>query len=193
MSEMFRDESWDKGCVVDLRSLESTNCFCGDPQAVAAALKDVPTDAVHLIDSGDYHYLTLFFLQRIKEPFQLLLIDNHPDDQPAAFAPDTLSCGGWVKTAKETITNLKAVSWNKKAEGGLPVYVSIDMDYLDRAEARTDWTQGSASLSGLAALLPEAEILGADICGGLTADKGGLPEDFRINTLTREKIIELVI
>ena len=192
MSEMFLDEDWNIGTVVDLRNLEETNCFCGRPEELSGHLADIPLDAIHLIDSGDYHYLTLFFLQRIQVPFQLLLIDNHPDDQPTAFAPDTLSCGGWVRTAKETLSNLKSVSWNRKPEPGLPVYVSIDIDFLNRKEARTDWTQGEADFARLAALLPDRDILGIDICGGISAAKGGLPEDFSINRLTRTRLIQTV-
>ena len=189
---MFPDESWSRGEVVDLRALESTCCFCENPSEVISALNGVPLDAVHLIDSGDYHYLTLFFLQRIREPFRLLLLDNHPDDQPPAFAAEMLSCGGWVKVARESLENLKSVHWNEKAQEDLPVYVSIDLDFLGREEARTDWSQGSASLADLETLLPRGKVLGIDICGGITSAKGGTAEDFRINCRTREKLLETI-
>ena len=64
----------------------------------------------------------------------------------------------------------------------LPVYLSIDKDVLRRADARTDWDQGTMTLEALEgyieALSERFRLLGADVCGEVPAFKGGTPEDF---------------
>ena len=50
---------------------------------------------IHFIDSGNYHYMTRIWLEKISEPFDLLVFDNHTDMQPPAFG-GLLSCGGWI-------------------------------------------------------------------------------------------------
>lgn len=69
---------------------------------------------------------------------------------------------------------------------GRKVYISIDKDVLGRDFARTDWDQGDMTQSqlesGLREIASVAEIAGADICGGITPEKGGRDEDFAINT-----------
>lgn len=51
---------------------------------------------IHFIDSGDYHYITKFMTDFIKEPFILILIDHHTDMQDSGIG-DLLSCGNWAK------------------------------------------------------------------------------------------------
>lgn len=63
---------------------------------------------IHFIDSGNYHYMTLFFLERITTNFNLFLIDNHTDMNENAFG-DILSCGNWVRRALLTLPHLKNV------------------------------------------------------------------------------------
>ena len=102
--------------IVDFTGLEETMCFCGPGSAAVIRQKiaemergvDVP-GRLHWIDTGDYHYLTYFFLERLTRPFTLVLFDNHPDDQPSVFGSDVLSCGGWVRTAMESLPNLQRV------------------------------------------------------------------------------------
>lgn len=87
----------------DFSTLEGTNCYCSEESAarIRQAISGLPLSAVHMIGTGDYHYISLFWLERIREPFSLVLFDNHPDDQPSAFSPDTLSCGSWVAEARK--------------------------------------------------------------------------------------------
>ena len=186
LSGMFGDEGWERGTLVDLSHLEGTCCYCAgeSADAIRKQLGDIPENAIHYIDGGDYHYLTLFFLEKIKEPFQLLLLDNHPDDQPPLLGEGLLSCGSWVAEAKK-LENLKKVFWNSRPDEDIPVYVSIDLDFLDRNYARTNWDQGTASPETAKSLIPK-EFIGADICGGITKSQGGTPEDFRINAATRK-------
>lgn len=183
----------------DFSYLEGTNCYCCDEAAseIRHLLEDAPLDAVHLIGTGDYHYLSLFWLEKIEEDFVLVLIDNHPDDQASAFDGQMLSCGSWVTRARE-LPHCRADIWVNgdsqfRSEGescisGLPVYLSIDLDALSEQYARTDWNQGKMSLDELCGILRRyigsRRILGADICGGITESKGGSAEDMALNEAT---------
>ena len=112
-----RDNPPDRGCrgfrsqaVVDCRDIVGTNCYCSDEalSELRRRLSEVPLDTIHWIDTGDYHYLTALFLERIGEPFELVLFDNHPDDQAPAFGDSgLLSCGGWVAWARERIPEFR--------------------------------------------------------------------------------------
>ena len=64
---------------------------------------------VHLLDNGNYHYLSALMTERIREPYTLVLIDHHPDLQPSAFGWEVLSCGSWVLNALLAQENLKRV------------------------------------------------------------------------------------
>lgn len=72
---------------VDCTHLKSTECYCD--QEGAAALKRLiagyPASGIHFIDSGNYHYLTKFWTDKIQEPFSLVVFDHHPDMQPPVF------------------------------------------------------------------------------------------------------------
>lgn len=89
------------GVKIDCADIEGCACYC-DSSAEAeiksrmAAAVPEGADGVHFIDSGDYHYITKFWIERIREHFNLILFDHHPDMQKPEF-PGFLSCGGWVR------------------------------------------------------------------------------------------------
>lgn len=187
----------------DFSNLEETCCYCSaeSADAIRKAISGMPVKAIHLIGTGDYHYITLFWLERIDEPFSLILFDNHPDDQPAAFG-GILSCGSWVGEAR-ALPFCKEEIWIRTAEDlrgavaqsgadGLPVYLSIDLDVLSPAFAHTDWDQGKMALDelceALTLLASSRRILGADICGGISDAQGGTPEDAALNAAAVSKI-----
>lgn len=98
------------GTVVDCRDLEGTSCYC-DPaaeQELARRFASCPVGTVHWIDSGDYHYASALWTDRMTCPFNLVVADHHPDMQEPAFG-DILSCGGWVRKALERNPYLRAV------------------------------------------------------------------------------------
>ena len=155
----------------------------------------------------------------MREPFDLVVADHHPDMQPPAFG-DILSCGGWVRSALSANPFLRRV-WlvginpDLKGEcGGFPgrvfvtargerfrpqdiapegpVYLSIDRDVLRTEEARTDWDQGTMTadtLLDLAAALAP-RLAGVDICGALPASKGGRETDFSVNRALNRRFHE---
>ena len=190
MSSLYSDEAWapDGALNVDLRQLEGTTCYCDSPseQAICDALKNLPLNALHWIDGGDYHYLSDIWLRRLTEPTRLVLIDNHPDDQEPAFGDSLLSCGGWVAHARRSNPLLD--------DSSNLIYLSIDLDWLSRDYARTNWNQGSASLeellSGIDSILHGNKLVGVDICGGITSSQGGTAEDFAINRRTRNALLQ---
>lgn len=169
----------------DFSCLEGTCCYCSQEAArqIRQALGSLPLHAAHFLGTGDCHYVSLFWLERLREPFALVLFDNHPDDQPCAFGSDILSCGSWVADARE-LPMCKAVAWfdgegswqGDKVPEGLPVYLSIDLDVLSEDSITTDWSQGNVTPEGLQAALGQAvqghTVLGADICGGPAAESG---------------------
>lgn len=90
-----------EGIKVDCTDIEGCDGFCGpdaEAEIKSRMAKAVSKGAggVHFIDCGDYHYITKFWIDRIEEPFNLILFDHHPDMQEPEF-PGLLSCGGWVR------------------------------------------------------------------------------------------------
>ena len=67
---------------------------------------------------------------------------------------------------------------------------------MDRAYARTDWTQGGHSLKDvekeLGRLAQKMEIVAVDICGEMAPSKGATPEDLRINLETNIELYQLI-
>ena len=187
----------------DFSELEGTCCYCSDGSAaqIRDAIASLPLSAIHLIGTGDYHYISLFWLERIAEPFELLLFDNHPDDQPTAFGTDILSCGSWVAGAR-SLPFCRATRWIRSLEDlsdcnpDHPVYISIDLDILSTDFARTDWDQGDMTLDGLcealAGLSASCRIIGADICGGITEAQGGRDADLELNRNTTNRITSYI-
>ena len=83
---------------IDCSDIGGTVCYC-DPDAEEEILRRIATrrvESLHWIDSGDYHHVSALWLSRMAVPFDLLLLDNHPDMQEPSFG-GILSCGGWVR------------------------------------------------------------------------------------------------
>lgn len=191
LSDAYSEENFRSGETVCLKDIGGTNCYCSAESAdlLRKRIAEIPVGALHWTDTGDYHYLTLFFLERIREPFELVLIDHHPDDQPPAFgSPEMISCGDWV-------THARRLENFREAEG-FPVYLSIDLDFLNPEEFRTDWDQGTATLEEMSAIIRERtrgrRILGIDICGGITRSKGATDADLAHNKEIRERLVGLL-
>ena len=204
---------------VELSDIEGTVCYC-DAAAEAEIRRRLAPGAdagIRWIDSGDYHYVTKILAEFQQEPFVLVLVDNHPDDQEPAFG-GVLSCGSWVKALRESQPMLKEV-WTLgpdhriSGEGvdrvldediddllvaleGKRVYLSIDKDILRWEESRTDWSQGNYTLETLAGWLlkmMKLNVVAIDLCGEFAPAKGATPEDLRINGGTNRYLQELLL
>ena len=199
LSGVYGDEGWDipGSRKLDLSGIEGCRRYCdaGALRAIRSALAQVPVRGVHWIDTGDYHYISLLWMEKIDFPFVLALFDNHPDDQAPAFGSDLLSCGSWVLSARGTLPMMKADYRNTASiPGNLPAFLSIDIDVLSEKFARTGWSQGDMDIAALLGAAEEIalnhKIIAVDICGGLTAAQGAGPEDLRINTECRKRLLD---
>ena len=204
---------------VELGEIEGTVCYC-DAAAEAEIRRRLAPEAdagIRWIDSGDFHYVTKILAEFQQEPFVLVLVDNHPDDQEPAFG-GVLSCGSWVKALRESQPMLKEV-WtlgpdhrirgpevDRELEEGIDdllaavegkrVYLSIDKDVLGREWSRTDWSQGTYSLAELKGWLDgllRLDVVAVDICGELSPEKGATPEDLRVNCETNIELQEFIL
>lgn len=95
---------------LDCRHLSGIDCYC-DEEGKASLLKIIhscPVNGIHFIDSGNYHYITKFWTDRIGRPFVLVVFDHHPDMQPPLFE-HVLSCGSWVKDVIDNNSNCRKV------------------------------------------------------------------------------------
>ncbi|MBR6230472.1 MAG: arginase family protein [Lachnospiraceae bacterium] len=96
--------------LVDFRDMEGTNGYCSDEAAgrIMELLKPYPPSGEHYIDDGNHHYMTRFWIEKIKEPFDLIVFDHHTDMQPPALLP-ILSCGNWILESVNSLENLKNI------------------------------------------------------------------------------------
>lgn len=103
--EIQRNISW-----VEVQELPGSNCYCdGDAmETLRQKLEEFDADGIHFIDSGNYHYMSRIWLEKLNTPFRLVIFDNHTDMQPPAFG-GLLSCGGWVAASLEELPLLKEV------------------------------------------------------------------------------------
>lgn len=112
-SGVYEEEKFYKtfsGEVLHLKELEGTNCYC-TPEAeekIKAPMEKYAVRGIHFLDSGNYHYVTKFWIDRMQVPFDLLVFDNHTDMQEAAFF-GLLSCGSWVRASLEQNPLLRQV------------------------------------------------------------------------------------
>ena len=206
---------------VRLGDIEGTCCYC-DPEAEAEISRRLdlqPGECVRWIDSGDYHYVSKILAAREREPFVLVLVDNHPDDQAPVFG-GVLSCGSWVRDLREgnpmleetwtlgpdhRIRNASGTVDRELEEGiddlvaaleGKHVYLSVDKDVLDRTCSRTDWSQGTYSLGTLKGWLDRLlrlDVVAVDVCGGLSPAQGAKPQDLRVNGETDVELQEWIL
>ena len=117
--EEQRNISW-----VEVQELPGSNCYCdGDAmETLRQKLEEFDADGIHFIDSGNYHYMSRIWLEKLKVPFRLVVFDNHTDMQPPAFG-GLLSCGGWVAASLEELPLLKEV-----------ILVGPDQEAFDQTE-----------------------------------------------------------
>ena len=100
-----RDVQW-----LSLEDISGTNCYC-DSEAmkeIQNRISEFSPEGIHFLDSGNYHYMSRIWIEKIDRPFRLLVFDNHTDMQLPAFG-GLLSCGGWIAATLSELPNLKEV------------------------------------------------------------------------------------
>lgn len=112
-SGIYREEHFYeriKTTWAEVQGIPGTNCYCDDEAAevLRDKIREFPVKGIHFIDSGNYHYMSRIWLEKMNRPFRLLVFDNHTDMQLPAFG-GILSCGGWIAAALEELPLLKEV------------------------------------------------------------------------------------
>ena len=106
----YKDHAEKEIFWTELSDLSGCNCYC-DAEASDRIRKEIQAftgKGLHFIDSGNYHYMTRLWLEKLQIPFRLLVFDNHTDMQPPAFGR-LLSCGGWIAASLEELPLLQEV------------------------------------------------------------------------------------
>ncbi len=112
-SGIYREESFLENrevCWLDCRDISGVNGYCSDDaqEEIRKRIQEYSYEGIHFLDSGNYHYLSKFWLEKIQEPFSLVVFDHHTDMQESAFF-GMLSCGSWIKEVLENNRYLRAV------------------------------------------------------------------------------------
>ena len=106
----YKDHAEKEIFWTELSDLSGCNCYC-DAEASDRIRKEIQAftgNGIHFIDSGNYHYMTRLWLEKMQVPFLMLVFDNHTDMQPPAFG-GLLSCGGWIAASLEELPLLQEV------------------------------------------------------------------------------------
>ncbi|MCR4745497.1 MAG: hypothetical protein K5894_09770 [Lachnospiraceae bacterium] len=192
---------------IDFTKLTGSELYVDEnaERIIRKEIRKYGADGIHMLDNGNYHYLTRLFLHELNEPFDLLYFDNHSDDQPPAFE-GLKSCGSWVlDTRNELREKLGAVFWadgnsfiHKYGEmsSERPLYISVDKDVFDKKIAPTNWDQGNMAFEGFTDILNDLSsgrrIAGVDICGECAPTDGFFnSEELRINEETDMRLIRV--
>lgn len=94
-------EEWDMAWE-DCSDIIGTNCYCDEDAQTLLRQRMAPYSAagIHFIDSGNYHYLSKLWIEKLQESFSLVVYDHHSDMQLPRFE-GVLSCGGWIRALLE--------------------------------------------------------------------------------------------
>lgn len=87
---------------IDCKKIKGKDCYCDDDAItkIKTKIKNIPYNTLHFIDSGNFHYMTKFWTDKIKSPFYLVVFDYHSDMQKPIFG-NILSCGSWISRVIE--------------------------------------------------------------------------------------------
>lgn len=92
---------------LDLTDIDGTDMYC-TPEAETELKKRLASfgpSGIHFLDSGNYHYMTKYFIEKIRQPFSLVMFDYHNDMQ-LPMIHDLTSCGGWARDVLMTMPQL---------------------------------------------------------------------------------------
>ncbi|GGK11782.1 arginase [Caldalkalibacillus thermarum] len=133
-----------KHCWIDLSDLKQANMYCSQEtlEEISRRIRPVRQPRLTFIGTGNYHYVTYLFLEKISEPCDLVLFDHHSDTgEPYPL----LSCGSWVTKALSELPLLEQViiiGLHPKYSTSIPpqyfsrVRIVPTADLLNRPEAK---------------------------------------------------------
>ena len=95
---------------VDCTNVNGTNGYCDEfaLEILKEKVQAIKAEGIHFIDSGNYHYVSEVWIDKIKEDFNLIVFDHHSDMIKPVFG-DILSCGSWIMDVVEHNNYLKKV------------------------------------------------------------------------------------
>lgn len=102
---------WQSGAAeIDCSKLSGTDCYLDSSaeREIRKKMEAFSVRGIHFVDSGNTHYMSKLWTDRIAENFSLVVFDHHSDMQPPAFA-GVLSCGSWLKDALDSNPFLRSV------------------------------------------------------------------------------------
>ncbi|MGN0483572.1 MAG: arginase family protein [Lachnospiraceae bacterium] len=110
--------------------IPGTNGYCDEEakQKIREKLEPFSAEGIHFLDGGNYHYLSSFWTEKIRQPYILAVLDWHTDMQASAFG-DILSCGSWVRCVLQKQPLLKKVLLLGVNEA---YYKEIETDFPNR-------------------------------------------------------------
>ena len=90
--------------------MQGVNCYCTQEaeKEIKRRIAGCSPLGLHFLDSGNYHYLSKFWLDKLEQPCDLLVFDQHTDMQESAFF-GLLSCGSWVKEVLDTNEKIRKI------------------------------------------------------------------------------------
>lgn len=85
---------------LDMSDIESCTMYCSESaeKEIRQRLEPYGPGGIHFLDNGNYHYVSGFFMEKIQEPFVLVMFDHHSDMQKPMIH-DMITCGSWVAHA----------------------------------------------------------------------------------------------
>ena len=114
--------------------------------------------------------------------------------QPETMQTDRIETDKLLTFSEEELQNGTAKAKVAQIKEGLPFYISIDKDVLNRRFTETNWNQGDMPLPMLEHLLwfflQKGKVCGVDICGECRMDMP-LPEYLEAEEINGETNVEL--
>ena len=190
-SGIYEDQQFWRGkevSRVEARDIPGTNCYCDEDamNAIRSRIAPYSSGGIHFIDSGNYHYMTRIWLEKISEPFSLLVFDNHTDMQPPAFG-GLLSCGGWIYDSVMELPLLKRVILigpDEEAFSRVEPEIQEKVEFLSREKLlEMEVAQVCAFVSKHVGKLPLYISVDKDVLCKDDADTNWSQGDMRLNTM----------
>lgn len=126
---------------LDCTGILGTDCYCAEEarEEICSCITDVSVEGIHFIDSGNYHYVTEFWLEKIKTPFCLFVFDHHSDMEHPLFG-DILSCGSWILDVlkhNKMIQKVVLLGISKEQEAMIDATYQEKLICIDEQEIKT--------------------------------------------------------
>lgn len=95
---------------LDMTDILETSGYCSEEaeKKIRKRIQDIAPEGLHFIDSGNYHYVSEFWMDKINYDFKLVVFDHHSDMQSPLFG-DLLTCGSWIMRELDRNEYLKEV------------------------------------------------------------------------------------